>query len=273
MKILNWEAILWDCLEEMKKIESNSIDLTVTSPPYDNLRTYKGNLQWCFEWIAKELFRITKPWWVVVWVVWDATIKWSESWTSFRQALFFKDIGFNLHDTMIYNKWNTPFPDKNRYYQCFEYMFIFTKWNIKTFNPIQDRKNKCWWEQIKSTTLRQKDWTLKITSAEKLYWNKQIKEYWSRFNIWDISPWFWKSHTDKEWYLHPATFPEKLAEDHILSWSNEWDIVLDCFWWSFTTWKMAELNNRKWICIEKEKEYFDIWIKRLNNLQSSLSYN
>jgi len=258
MKILNWEAILWDCLEEMKKMESESIDLIVTSPPYDNLRTYNWTLNWSFEIfkdIAKECARVIKKWWVIVWVVWDATIKWSETWTSFRQALYFKDeCLLKLHDTMIYQKHNFSNPSLNRYHQIFEYMFILSKWNPKTFNPIIDRKNIeagkiwSWWKN----TVTQKDWTKK----ERI--KKINKEYWIRYNIW--------RYITSNSNLHPAIFPEKLAEDHILSWSNEWDVVLDPFMWSNTTWKMAELNNRKWICIEKDETYFNIWINRLNNL-------
>ena len=93
-----------DCLEIMPTLADKSVDLTVTSPPYDNLRTYNGNSQFDFEGIAKELFRVTKDGGVVVWVVGDANINGSETGTSFRQALYFKEIGFNLHDTMIYQK-------------------------------------------------------------------------------------------------------------------------------------------------------------------------
>lgn len=111
-----------DCLEIMKDMPDNSIDLTVTSPPYDNLRTYENNLgKFRFKPIAQELYRITKIGGVVVWVVGDATIKGSETGTSFKQALYFKEIGFNLHDTMIYEKPGVRYPDINRYYQCFEY--------------------------------------------------------------------------------------------------------------------------------------------------------
>jgi len=259
-----------DCIEWMKLIPDGSIDLTVTSPPYDNLRTYNG-YSWDFEWVAKEFYRITKQGGVVVWVVWDATVKWSETGTSFKQALYFKECGFNLHDTMIYDKWNTPFPDKNRYYQCFEYMFVLSKWKPKSINLIADKKNKTWNSSIKSTTLRQKDWSLKITSWEKLYWDKKIKEFWVRFNIWNISPWFWKSHTDKLWYEHPATFPEKLAEDHILSWSNEWDIILDPFMWSWTTAKMCIINNRNFIWFETSQEYVEISKKRIQDRLSDNS--
>ena len=114
-----------NCLETMAKMPDNFIDLTVTSPPYDNLRTYKG-YSFDFENVAKELYRITKIGGVVVWIVGDATIKGSETGTSFRQALFFKEIGFNLHDTMIYQKSVPPMNDK-RYQHNFEYMFVFVK--------------------------------------------------------------------------------------------------------------------------------------------------
>jgi DNA modification methylase len=202
------------------------------------------------------LFRVTKEWGVVVWVVWDATIKWSETGTSFRQALFFKEIWFNLHDTMIYNKVNTPPLNHNRYEQKFEYMFIFSKWKIVKFNPILESCKYAW--NIKWWTHR--NWWSDILQDAHWKW-KLIKDYKIKWNIFEYSVWWFK------WFTHPAVFPEKLAEDHILSWSNEWDTILDPFAWSFTTAKMAELNNRKWIMIEKEQEYFDIGINRLNSLK------
>ena len=138
-----------DCLDVMKTIPDGSVDLVVTSPPYDNLRTYNGNIeQWNFEKfkdIAKELYRIIKKGGVVIWVVGDATIKGSETGTSFKQALYFKDLGFNLHDTMIYEKNTSTFPARKtgiRYTQIFEYMFIFSKGKPKTVNLICDKKNK-----------------------------------------------------------------------------------------------------------------------------------
>lgn len=257
MKILNWEAILWDCLEEMKNIPDGSIDLTVTSPPYDNLRTYKWNLQWDFEWIAKELYRVTKQWWVCVWVVWDGHDKnGSETLTSFKQALFFKEIWFNVHDTMIYQKNSYPFPPVNRYYQQFEYMFVFSKWKPKTTN-IQTQKTIWQKSSQELSTTRQKDGSTKEMKYEK--W----KEYRKMDNVWIINTWYMRSTKDKIAYKHPAIFPDELAKRHILSWSNEWDTILDPFAWSFTTAVACENTNRKWICIEKEKEYFDIWINRL----------
>jgi len=254
------KIIHWDCLEKMREMEDNSIDLTVTSPPYDNLRTYNG-YSWDFEWVAKELYRITKEWGVVVWVVWDATVKWSETGTSFKQALYFKEIGFNLHDTMIYEKAGCPFPEKNRYYPCFEYMFVFSKGKPNTFNGIKDRKNLYPNSKIaRKTHARQVDWTLKENSAMRNEPDRRAGEYWVRFNIWRVSNahWVWWDSMN-----HPAPFPEKLAEDHILSWSNEWDTVLDCFAWSWTTLKMAKKNNRNYIWIEISEEYCDIIRKRL----------
>jgi len=230
--------------------------LTVTSPPYDNLRDYKG-YSFDFASIAKELYRVTKQGGVVVWVVGDATINGSETGTSFKQALFFKECGFNLHDTMIYNKGNCPFPDRTRYSNIFEYMFVLSKGN-PTFNPICDKKNKTGGSKIKSTTLRQIDGSLTKTSSEKNGLDKSIKEFGARFNIWEISPGWGKSHTDKHGYKHPATFPEQLANDHIMSWSNEGDLVYDPFMGSGTTAKMAIKNNRKWIGSEISSEYCEI---------------
>ena len=248
------KVICGDCLEVMKDIPDNSIDLTVTSPPYDNLRTYNG-YTFDFEGIAKELYRITKDGGVVVWVVGDATINGSETGTSFKQALYFKEIGFNLHDTMIYKKTGIPFPETNRYYPIFEYMFILSKGKPKSVNLICDRKNKRFNKKV-SGKQRQKDGTMKEMSAIKNNTNRKIKEYGVRFNIWEIP----NISENKE---HPATFPNKLAEDHILSWSNEGDIILDPMAGSGTTLKMAKKNNRNYIGIEISPEYIDIINKRL----------
>lgn len=263
---------LWigDCVDVMKHLPDGSVDLTVTSPPYDNLRTYNG-FSWDFENTAKELFRITKDGGVVVWVVGDATTNGSETGTSFRQALYFMECGFNLHDTMIYDKGNCPFPDKTRYYNVFEYMFVFSKGKPKAFNPICDRKNKCGGEKIQSTTLRQPDGSLKKTSAEIHKTGRKIKEYGSRFNIWRISPGKGKSTLDDYAFAHPAIFPEQIANDHIISWSNPGDTVLDCFMGSGTTGKMAVLNNRKFIGIEIDEGYFDIAVRRIAEAQKAVT--
>lgn len=237
-----------DCLEVMKSIPDGSIDLTVTSPPYDSLRTYNG-YSWDFEWIVKELFRVTRQGGVVVWVVWDETKKFCESMTSFRQALYFNQIGFNLLDTMIYYKQNyaPAYPTLRRYANQFEYMFVFSKGKPKTFNPVQRDKVRNKEEKV---AYRQKDWTLL----------RKIKEVWRETkdasNVWEYAVW-----GNLSW--HPAVFPEKLAEDHILSWSNSWDIVLDPFAWSGTTLKMAKKNNRNYIWIEISKEYIEIIKQRL----------
>lgn len=248
-----------DCFEIMKTFKNESIDLTITSPPYDNLRTYNG-YSFDFENIAKELYRITKDGGVVVWIVGDATINGSETGTSFKQALYFKQIGFNLHDTMIYEKNMLTFPEKTRYYQCFEYMFVFSKGKPKTINLICDKKNKHYGEKV-SGGYRDIDGSIKQKSGYKK--QKTIKEWGIRNNIWKYEVGYNKTTKDKIAYNHPAIFPEKLAEDHILSWSNEGEIVLDCFMGSGTTGKMALLNNRQFIGIEISKEYFEIAKKRI----------
>jgi DNA modification methylase len=249
------QVILGDCLEVMRTMEENSVDLTVTSPPYDNLRTYNG-YTFDFEGIAKELFRVTKDGGVVVWVVGDATIKGSETGTSFKQALYFKEIGMNLHDTMIWEKqtFTATGALKTRYAQVFEYMFIFTKGKIKTFNPIKDRPTKG--IRKKHGTVRQIDGTTKKQSSiGKIYTDKEAQ----RFNVWRIN-----TEVSNNNRFHPAQFSEKLAEDHILSWSNEGDTVLDPMAGSGTTLKMAKKNNRSYIGIEISQEYIDIINERLS---------
>ena len=248
---------LWhgDCLELMKNIPDGSVDLTVTSPPYDNLRTYNGNIsQWSFEkfkLIAEELYRITKDGGVVVWVVGDATIKGSETGTSFRQALYFMECGFNLHDTMIYQKNGTGACGSNKcYWQTFEYMFVFSKGKIKTVNRLTTE-----------TTVKQGGSRIK-NNGEKKKENRIIdnEKKSVRSNVWVYN--VGNANNDDK-TGHPAVFPEQLAKDHIISWSNDGDTVLDPFMGSGTTGKMAVLNNRHFIGIELDEGYFNIAKKRI----------
>ena len=248
-----------DCLELMKDISDKSIDMVLTSPPYDNLRTYNGSLDWgehIWKPVIQELFRIVKDGEVVVWVVGDATIKGSETGTSFKQALYFKEIGFNLRDTMIWRKTN-PMPQTKigrRYTLAMEYMFIFTKGLVGTFNPIME-KTKTFGKDLSPSTQKRPDGSKSQTRLNAQV-GKKINEFKQLSNVWDIST--------KTYSGHPATFPEKLAEDHILSWSNEGDTILDPFAGSGTVGKMAKQLNRNYILIEKEKQYIDIINKRLN---------
>ena len=244
-------------LEKMAKMPDCFIDLTVTSPPYDNLRDYKG-YSFNFEDIAKELYRVTKEGGVVVWVVGDATVNGSETGTSFKQALYFKEIGFNLHDTMIYQKISyMPNKKAKRYDSLFEYMFIFSKCQPKTFNEIIENrtnieKSVC----KKDIMIRQKDGTFKKSERINKGLVKKKGNVWTYLNNSN-------STKDKIAFEHPAIFPEKLANDHIVSWSNEKDLVYDPFMGSGTTAKMSILNNRNWIGSEISKEYCDIIEERI----------
>ena len=243
-----------DNVSILKSIAQDSIDLTVTSPPYDNLRDYEG-YSWDFERVATELSRVTKPGGVIVWVVSDATVNGSETGTSFKQALYFKECGFNLHDTMIWNKGSFSAVGSliNRYAPVFEYMFILSKGFPKSFNPIKDRANKSFGSKGYGT-IRQKDGTTKPMST---IGNPTIAKYGQRFNIWDLPP--EKSNKNR---FHPAVFPEQLVKDHILSWSNEGDIVFDPFLGSGTTIKMAELTGRIGLGCEINQDYEPIIKKR-----------
>lgn len=249
-----------DCLEKLGYIPDGSIDLTVTSPPYDNLRTYNGNNALWGEHVWREviqdLFRVTKQGGVVVWVVGDATVNGSETGTSFKQALFFKEVGFNLHDTMIWQKstFSAVGALPSRYAPVFEYMFIFSKGKPKVFNPIKDRVNK-WAGTKQHGTVRQLDGTTKPVVGLKS--NKAISDYGQRYNVWQINE---EKVFNKK---HPAVFPEALAQDHILSWSNEGDIVLDPFMGSGTTGVACKKLNRSFIGIELDKDYFEIASERI----------
>jgi len=254
--VLQNKIIQGDSAIELKKLSDNIIDLTVTSPPYDNLRDYDG-YSFDFETIAKELFRVTKDNGVLVWVVGDSVINGSESGTSFKQALFFKQIGFNLHDTMIYSKNQPSLPNKNRYLGSFEYMFVLTKGPPKTFNLIKDRKNK-YVGKATNQCVREKDG---VTYPRK---DKFVNDFSIRYNIWNYSVGYMNSSQDKISFDHPATFPEDLAKDHIISWSNENDLILDPFAGSGTVLKMAKLNKRNYLGIEISEKYCEIIKKRLD---------
>lgn len=251
--------MLGDCLERMKEIPDGSVDLTVTSPPYDNLRSYNGNNSLWGEhsWkkVISELHRVTKCGGVVVWVVGDATVKGSETGTSFRQALYAMECGFNLHDTMIYEKAQACFGSNNCYLQSFEYMFIFSKGRPLNTNFIRDRENVRG-GKTESTVSRGMD--INGNSGERIY--KTAEKYGKRKNI-------WKYGVGGGSHGHPAVFPEKLAIDHVTSWSAEGCTVLDPFMGSGTTGVACVNLNRNFIGIELDEGYFNIAHERIQKAQ------
>jgi DNA modification methylase len=249
-----------NCLTTLSRMPDDFLDLTITSPPYDDMRNYSGRKNFEFDLIAKELFRVTKNGGILVWIVGDQTIKGNESGTSFRQALKFKEIGFNLFDTMIYLK--TPrgaVGNNNTYWQSFEYMFILCKGKPKTINLIKDRQNK---------EARTGDNSTKRLHDGSLLKQKRggYAKVGRRTNVWEYLVGKGHSASDKLAYEHPAIFPEKLAQDHIISWSNKGDIVYDPFMGSGTTAKMSILNSRKFIGSEISKDYCRVANKRLKQL-------
>ena len=285
----------------LKRYDDKCIDLTVTSPPYDDIRYYsdgfvaafdrtaddfederafkralarfkKEKIQeklnanngysFPFEQIADELYRVTKNGGTVVWVVGDAVVNGSETGSSFRQALYFQKIGFKLHDTMIYEKNGSSFPARrtgNRYSQIFEYMFVFTKGKPGKAKLICDKKNKWsgWTTFGKTGSMRGKDG--KLVERKQ----KPVPEFSPRNNIWKYNTGKSFSTKDRIAFEHPAIFPESLAEDHILSWTEEGDVVLDPFIGSGTTTKMAHLNGRQWLGIDISEKYCGIARERM----------
>ena len=231
----------------MRRWPENFIDLTVTSPPYDNLRDYKQYV-FDFEKIAAQLYRITKEGGVVVWVVGDK-INGGRSLTSFRQALFFQGLGFDMHDVMIYQKKNTPFMRKTAYTNAYEMMFVLSKGAPKTFNPIKEKTVRSGFEKLTHNKLS--DGINKKRVA-------QLKKEKTKTNIWNYAVGLGGTTSDKIAFQHPAVFPEKLAQDHILSWSDEGDLLLDPMCGAGTTCKMAAINKRDYIGIDISQEYLDV---------------
>jgi DNA modification methylase len=264
MKIDNYinQIIEGNCVEVMRKFDDNVIDLTVTSPPYDNLRNYKG-FEFPFEDIAKELFRVTKQGGVVVWVVNDATIEGSETGTSFQQALYFREIGFNLHDTMIFRKTN-PIPQiyRKRYNNEFEFMFVFSKGTVKTHNPLMV---DCLHAGLELNGTTYKNFSKNEQTREKMA--KPVKDKKIKGNIWEYV--VGKKQEDQEAKGHPAPFPCELVRDHIKSWTNQGDIVFDPMSGSGTVARVAAEMGRQYIGVDISHEYCDIARKRVKLIENA----
>lgn len=250
-----------DCVHFMRtQLQDESIDMVLTSPPYDDLRNYNG-YAFDFEKIANELYRVLKKGGVVVWVVGDKIKNGNKSLTSFKQALYFQQIGFNMHDVMIYAKKNTPFMRSNAYTNGYEYMFILSKGKPKTFNPLKEPTARNGFEMLVAN---------KGADGKNNKVLKELKKEKTKSNIWYYAVGLGGTTNDKEAFKHPAVFPEQLALDHILSWSNEGDVVLDPMCGSGTTCKMAFLNNRNFIGVDISKEYIQIATKRLQQYNQGL---
>jgi len=254
-----------DCVEFMAhKMRPGTVSLTVTSPPYDNLRNYQG-YRFPFEDIAKQLFRVTKKGGVVVWVVGDKVVKGDRTMTSFKQALHFQSVGFQVHDVMIYQKKNTPFMRSNAYTNCYEFMFVMSKGAPATFNPLKVGTVRNGHEMLVHN--KGADGVNKKTLGE-------LKKEKTRTNIWQYAVGFGGTTADKIAFDHPAVFPEQLAKDHILSWTNPDELVFDPMCGSGTTCKMAMLTGRNWVGIDIAEEYVKIARQRIQTAErtSGASY-
>ncbi len=249
------QLLVGNCAEIMRDWEPGIVQLTVTSPPYDELRNYNGYL-FPFEDIAVELFRVTAPGGVVVWVVGDK-INGGRSLTSFRQAIYFQELGFSVHDVMIYQKKNTPFTRSNAYTNAYEMMFVLSKGKPSTFNPLKDQTKRSGYEMLTHNKLPDG-----INKKRKAKLNTEK----TRTNIWPYAVGLGGTTSDRIAFQHPAVFPEKLALDHILSWSNPGDLVLDPMCGSGTTGKMARLSDRNFIGIDISPEYIAIAEQRIRQL-------
>lgn len=250
-----------NCVDFMRSMDADSVDCVITSPPYDNLRNYKG-FDFDAEPVARELYRVIKQGGVVVWVVGDAIRKGNKTLTSFKQALLFQSVGFNCHDVMIYKKKNTPFMRSNAYTNCYEYMFIFSKGSPKTFNPLKESTKRNGYEMLVCN---------KKADGINNKVLKELKKEKTRNNIWEYAVGLGGSTSDRDAFNHPAIFPEKLAAEHILSWTNKGDLVFDPMMGSGTTCKMAKQLGRNYIGCDISEEYVELARKRLKNTKESNS--
>lgn len=244
-----------DCVNGMKQLPSESIDMVITSPPYDAIRDYKG-FAFDYESVLKEIYRVLKNGCVCVWIVADQTIDGSESGTSFKQVLCAMDIGFKLHDTMIWEKDSFSFPDSNRYRGVFEYMFVLSKGKPSKVHLIADRRNKYGGMNVHGTARKTDGTTFDRSETWK---STIIAEEGIRFNVWH-QPCEKNNKTG-----HPAPFPIQLVKDHIKSWSNEGDLILDPFMGSGTTAIACMQTNRNYLGFDISKEYCEMAEKRIRN--------
>lgn len=240
-----------DCRNQLRYIAA---DLCVTSPPYDSLRDYEG-IEWdhkVFMQIARRLRQSVSN---IVWIVGDASIDGGESGSSFKQALYFIKLGYKLHDTMIWQKRGFSMPSHTRYHQIFEYMFVFRRGEIP-FSPIKDVKNITGGK----TTLGKNTFRMKNGEMTERA-RRPAAEWGMRNNI-------WKTNTTGQeqpckTLEHPATFPYKLAHDHIVSWSNQGDMIVDPFMGSGTTLRAAKDLRRTAIGIEISEKYCEIAARKM----------
>ena len=248
-----------DCAEFMDGMEPDTVDLTVTSPPYDDLREYHG-FKFDSSATIGGLYRVTKPGGICVWIVGDK-VNGGHSLTSFRHGLLFAELGWVMHDVMIYQKQNTPFTRPMAYTKSFEYMFVASKGKPKTFNPLTQTSK--WAGYRAQRTARMPDGSLKQLGPSKV---NPVKV---RTNVWPYSTGMGNTTTDKYAYEHPAMFPEKLAEDHVRSWSNPGDLVFDPMCGAGTTLKMAKLCGRRWVGCDISAEYVEIARRRTDEARQS----
>ena len=245
-----------DCVRFMETMEAAAVDLVVTSPPYDDLRDYKG-FDFDCEAVAKGLAEVVKEGGVVVWVVGDR-INGGRTLTSFDHAFIFRDAGFTVYDAMIFKKRNTPFMRKRAYTNCYDFMFVFSKGTPATFNPLRSPSVRSGLAPLPY---------LKGTDGINRKTERELSEHKVRTNIWSYAVGRNGTTADMYAFKHPAMFPENLARDHILSWSDPGDLVFDPMCGAGTTCKMAKATGRRWLGVDVSREYTTIARRRVRETE------
>lgn len=242
----------FDAVVGLRLLPADCIDLTLTSPPYDWIRDYNGTFdpaKFPFVRIAEELYRITAPGGVVLWITRDQQQDCCESGTSAKQMLYFKNIGFNVQ-TMIVDSISA----RHRRY-CYgmppQFCFVLSKGRPKAFHPIRDKPNT---EpgRIKSWSARNRDGRIRKGKP------KEIPKYGRRSHIWLYPTGFGLVSDDPLPRNAPAPMVETVAGDLMLSYSNPGDLILDPMAGLGTTGKVAVKLNRQFIGFERVRKYCDV---------------
>ena len=249
--------ICGDSAEVLKNFPDNSIDMVVTSPPYDGLRDYNG-FSLDLHKIGKEIYRVLKDGGIAVMVIQDATKDFAKSLTSFRTIVDWCDnVGFRLFETVIYHKNGTEGAWwKQRFRVDHEYMPIFMKGKKPQYFNKEPLKipSKHGGKVMSGSGNRRTDGTLSETVRRPINTMKCRGTVWDYLMAGDKNPLKRK---------HPAVFPDKIPYDCIQCFCPEGGLVLDPFIGCGSTAVMAKVLGRNYIGIDISREYCDLAEERI----------
>lgn len=253
-----------DCVEGMKKIPDNSVDIVVTSPPYDGIRDYNG-FNFDLHETGRGLIRILKEGGIVAMVIQDQTKNFGKTLTSFKTIIDWCDnIGFKLFECVIYRKhgsegaWWT-----NRFRVDHEYMPIF----LKGEKPQYFNKENLKVPSIHGGKVMTGSGSRRTDGKTNARVTRPINTMKCRGTIWNY---LMAGDKDPIKRQHPAPFPDQIPLDFIECFCPPGGVVLDPFMGSGSTAVAAKKLNRKYIGFDTSEEYIKIAHARLRNTETQL---